>query len=1249
MATSTEKRRSIAPSRSSRLLNSSSSSGAPEPKIVPTRWEKLIANQPCIVFSGTLFATFALIGALVAAGFPKFSNGGFSALNSRTQLRIDAMDELTTMGRASIRAKDNSKTLCRERYQHPGQKPGQQQDECDAQPDNASRAECRARYMAECNADAACFALNPSYFTYDVYDASGQKTGQKQGLNYFQCSPIALARRLGASDSDYQQRDLLAAPDRKQCVQDKVDQGGERQWTIYYEAEVTGDNLLTEASLLAICEFERTTLMEKGLRRYCRANEFCACPLDGDTRPGATFFPPMCAAAATNCANVVGSDPPAALSLSLPANPKTATIALFTSDAARCELVPDWREKLKILASVDGSEQAWADAHAGGARDIANQVKNYVDTVFDRDFYATYNATGGASTTSLYLRSVLALAEPVGGSGDFTADVLPGLLDDLKNVAGPGVRFYYRDDDFMQKQMFKDLRFAGVSIVFVLLYLWFKTTSFFLAAIGILEMLLSIPLAFFVWRALLGRGYFVFLQVRYLCPLLAAADESWRFLFFFLRLTHSLTRSSTLFLQMMVIFIILGIGADDIFVLMDAYKQSKAQPSYISGSTETRFAWAYRRASNAMTVTSFTTFMAFVAAGMTPVPAIQAFGIIAAFVVLFDFLLVITLFAAAMMMYEKWGFCCSSSSDAAGGGGSGSGCCLVSYCCDRPPPPAEGDHKELDVEALGSAERFFFNHAGVLQRFAKPILALFLAISAASGYLYMAVLKPATRLGDFFPAESPATRLARLTEDGFKSTASDQKFAIDVVWGLDLDAPLDRTGIDGLAPQSRSGGDTPSDAPQPKVIFDASWATDAKQVQMQLEMAQVCENAYAYAPRFVTDAPSLVAAHENATSFAPIAEQYCWAAELKEYRTATGRAWPIPNGTDLVIDLTVEGCDMWRALGKAHDASDPSDCGFKEWLRAKGKRMVAEGSPISTQYTQETQKGGFNIAVDGATGRQYVRVAWQSFNSTMRWGRDPPTDMLKLQFDDWSAFLQEQGVSAFKSHRVFGWLETVTALTDSANKGILGSLGLAWVVLILSSSNFLISVMAMSSIVGIMLTCFGVMALLGWTISILESICMIIVVGMAVDYTVHLMHSYNEAGAPDRFGKAQTALAEMGVSVVGGAITTLVACLPLLMAQFKFFTQFGSFIAIITFCSILWAIFYLMTLAMAVGPEGQEHLWCDIVAVKYWLRCKKAPPPAQSRLIMDNGAGIEMGATSVAQSAQSGDKKATEPAEAIVL
>jgi hypothetical protein len=134
---------------------------------------------------------------------------------------------------------------------------------------------------------------------------------------------------------------------------------------------------------------------------------------------------------------------------------------------------------------------------------------------------------------------------------------------------------------------------------------------------------------------------------------------------------------------------------------------------------------------------------------------------------------------------------------------------------------------------------------------------------------------------------------------------------------------------------------------------------------------------------------------------------------------------------------------------------------------------------------------------------------------------------------------------------------------------------------------------------------------------------MIVVVGMAVDYTVHLMHSYNECGAPSRFEKAQIALTEMGVSVVSGAFTTFVAAIPLLFAQFIFFQRFGSFIAMITSASIAWAVFYLMTLAMAVGPEGTEgsdHLFGDIYLLKYTLRCKEP----QERITNSGGNGEEM-------------------------
>ena len=48
--------------------------------------------------------------------------------------------------------------------------------------------------------------------------------------------------------------------------------------------------------------------------------------------------------------------------------------------------------------------------------------------------------------------------------------------------------------------------------------------------------------------------------------------------------------------------------------------------------------------------------------------------------------------------------------------------------------------------------------------------------------------------------------------------------------------------------------------------------------------------------------------------------------------------------------------------------------------------------------------------------------------------------------------------------------------------------------------------------------CGGMIAIAGWALGIFEAIGLIIVVGLAVDYSVHICHSYNEArfieGAP---------------------------------------------------------------------------------------------------------------------------------------
>ena len=65
------------------------------------------------------------------------------------------------------------------------------------------------------------------------------------------------------------------------------------------------------------------------------------------------------------------------------------------------------------------------------------------------------------------------------------------------------------------------------------------------------------------------------------------------------------------------------------------------------------------------------------------------------------------------------------------------------------------------------------------------------------------------------------------------------------------------------------------------------------------------------------------------------------------------------------------------------------------------------------------------------------------------------------------------------------------------------------------------------------------MALVGWQFGLTESICCSILVGLSVDYAVHLANAYMESHSPFRNDRVKSALGEMGMTVVGGAVTSI--------------------------------------------------------------------------------------------------------------
>ena len=96
----------------------------------------------------------------------------------------------------------------------------------------------------------------------------------------------------------------------------------------------------------------------------------------------------------------------------------------------------------------------------------------------------------------------------------------------------------------------------------------------------------------------------------------------------------------------------LGVGADDLFVFTDAFKQTARLPPHISTSLPNRIAVAYERASGSVFNTSFTTAVAFLATAVSPVMPLGAFGIFSAIAIMINYFLVCTWWPCVLVVWE---------------------------------------------------------------------------------------------------------------------------------------------------------------------------------------------------------------------------------------------------------------------------------------------------------------------------------------------------------------------------------------------------------------------------------------------------------------------------------------------------------------------------------------------------------------------------------------------------------------------
>jgi hypothetical protein len=286
----------------------------------------------------------------------------------------------------------------------------------------------------------------------------------------------------------------------------------------------------------------------------------------------------------------------------------------------------------------------------------------------------------------------------------------------------------------------QSLAVASLGITFLAMMV--HTRSPWLTLLGLLQIIFGIPLAYFVYTFIAGLDFFPFLNF-------------------------------------IGLFVAAALGADDLFVAVDKFKNARiANPK---GSTEDIAAVAFPDAASAMLLTTSTTAVAFFATCICPVPPILCFVVYCGLMIVFNYVMNILLVFPGLCLYDIWLQ-----------GGSRNWC--VALCGKKPveEDELESSVREATVKESGNEEpeqltlihRILTNYYKVLNRFRWAVLVAFIVAMGLCIWTAANLKQPNSLEVSLLPEDDPLQEHARLREFTLYSTMFAATAKVQIVFGL---------------------------------------------------------------------------------------------------------------------------------------------------------------------------------------------------------------------------------------------------------------------------------------------------------------------------------------------------------------------------------------------------------------------------------------------------------------------------------
>jgi len=746
-----------------------------------------------------------------------------------------------------------------------------------------------------------------------------------------------------------------------------------------------------------------------------------------------------------------------------------------------------------------------------------------------------------------------------------------------------------------------DMKYFLLAMVFVFSYVWFYTDALFIAIFAMLNLVLNIPVAGATWAGILQINYFPNTMI-------------------------------------MVFFIMLGIGADCLFVFYDAYKQARQSLPKSSvlalldadeDSEEAmqelniaRMRLAYDRALHAVFNTTCTTSAAFFAVGLSDVPFLSALGNFAAICIVTMYVMAMISYPPLLALYYRenggfyWGknWCC---------------CCFWRPVHFKNETEEEEYEKKLygDMSADKRCESKFFvglydamtkvvvggkkkeeeaaakkpeeaikyeveePHVGgvskaeddmsVTKFYPLPCVSLLLLqVIAIWGMWQASLMSTPSELPVPFPHDHTLAVTPNHFRDDFLAAGSDNLVGLELSFGL---RDVDRTDFNKRDPYNTRG----------EPMFHANF--DMYSPEAAATFVELCD---------LLDAKKCEHKEcENVLTGNKFIESETMNCPMRQFLSEKG------------VDVS-PGADGSYAGVRAFQSN--SCCTTKAAFHASLRDFRFNSSPAYAKMTWKnligfTEKGDLQYM---AVYFKYAIAQFQGYNRRIAM-IDEMDDFIK----DFSTkrdvqFAANYGLSTTPQIQPEGGKDSVDALgpliqgntesfwwvwtaverglTDSLWTGLIFTFPVAFVVLVFATGNVLLALYSTLTIANIVFLDMGILRwYLGWELNFVTVIVVVVSVGFSCDYVLHVGHMYAEAaqlGIARSDLRVRYAFARMGSTIVAASITTAAAGVALFMAETSFFKGIGFVICFTIFLSVVYTFgFYAAILLEPVlGTSGSK-------------------------------------------------------------